>query len=222
MNLIGVRKTVLHSAPQYKDVSMQSSVRAGSFSLSLLLAIQQTAVGQAQKIPEPPRPRMNVAVVEGEGVLNNVRESKPNNVVVIVRDGNRKPIPNASVSFSLPADGPGGTFADGGKALTITSDKDGYATARGLRPNNVAGPYRVQVEATHDQETATATVTQFNTAVESRGGSGKWIAIIAVIGAAAAGVTVAATQGGGNGAPAAPPPTPIGITAGSGSVGPPR
>jgi hypothetical protein len=202
---------------------MQTLIRAGSICLSFLLTLQQPGVMRAQQAPEPPRPQMNVAVVEGEATMSNIRERKAMNVVVIVRDGNRRPISGASVKFTLPADGPGASFANNAKTLTVTSDADGYALARGVRPNAIPGPYRIEVEAQHNNETATASVTQFNMQVESRsGGSGKWIALVAILGAAAAGGTVAATRKNGNGAAPAAPPAPIGIAPGSGSVGPPR
>jgi len=173
---------------------------------------------------------MNIAIVEGEGTINNVRDRKATNVVVIVRDGNRKPIPEASVTFTLPGEGASASFSNGAVTLTVESDKDGYASAQGIRPNTVSGNYQIGIEARHNGETATATATQFNMAVESRGkggggGSGKWIALVAVIGAAAAGGTVAATRSGGSSktavAPAAPS-APIGISPGTGTVGPPR
>lgn len=202
---------------------MHNCVRTGSFWLSLLIAIQQPVSLRAQTVEEPPRPRMNIAVVEGEGTMNNVRDRKPTNVVVIVRDGNRKPIAGAPVTFTLPAEGASATFADGARTVTIQSDKDGYAGARDIRPNTVAGPYRIDVEARHNDETATAAITQFSMAVESRERkSGKWVALAAVLGGAAAGGAFAVTRNGGNKTIAAAPPAAIGITPGAATVGPPK
>jgi hypothetical protein len=169
---------------------------------------------------------MNVVVVEGEAAIHNVREKKTTEVVVLVRDGNRKPLPKASVTFSLPDEGPGGAFADGSKTLTVMTGADGYAVARGIRPNNIPGPFRIQVDANHEGDKASAAVTQFNMSVASSkgGGSGKVLVVLGIVGAAAAGGAVALLRNSNGGSPAQPgaPPTPIGITPGPGTVGPPR
>lgn len=202
---------------------MHKCVRTGSLWLSLSIAIQQPISLRAQTVPEPPRPRMTIAVVEGEGTMNNVREKKPVNVVAIVRDGNRRPMPGVPVTFTVPTEGASATFADGGRTVTVQSDSDGYAGARDIRPNTVAGPYRIDVEARHNDETATATITQFNMSIESRrGGSGKWVALAAVLGGAAAGGAIAVTRNGASRTTAAAPPPAIGITPGAATVGPPK
>jgi hypothetical protein len=163
---------------------------------------------------------MNIVVVQGEAAIHNLREPKPVDIVVRVRDGNRNPVAGASVTFTLPSEGAGAAFPDKTKTATATSDSDGYAIVRGLRPNKIPGSFLIQVEASHEGQNATASVTQFNMNVESGGGgSGKWIAILAVIGAAGAGGAVLATRNGSSPAAAA---TPIGLTPGSSSVGPPR
>jgi hypothetical protein len=172
-------------------------------------------------LPVPPPPRMNIVVVEGEGAVNPVRNRQPRDIIVQVRDGNRNPVAGATVNFTLPVQGPGGEFLNGSRTLTVTSGEDGRATARGFRPNSAPGKVEIRVSASHDQETATVTVTQFNMQV-SRGGSnpGKWIALIGIIGGAAAGGAYAATRGSGSGAAAAP--SIITITPGTGAVGRPR
>jgi hypothetical protein len=200
---------------------MQRFVRTGSGWLSLLVFLHSTNL-RAQAGPEPPRPQMTIAVVEGEGAINNVRDRKPANIVVVVRDGNRRPIPGASITFTIPTESAGAAFADGSKLFSAQSDKDGYASVQGIRPNNAPGPYQIKVEAQHKDETATAAVTQFNMEVASGGGSGKWVALAAIVGAAAAGGAIAVSRGGGNGSTPATTPTSIGIAPGSGTVGPPR
>jgi hypothetical protein len=201
---------------------MHRFLRFVSVSLSLLIAAQ-SPMAYGQELPVP-APRMSIAVVEGAAVIHNLQQRKPVSIVVIVRDGNRRPIPDAAVTFTLPNDGPGGLFAGGTNTLTVQTDAQGYAAAQGLTPNNTPGSFAIQVQSTHEGQTATATVTQFNMAVErAKGGKGKWIAILAVAGGAAAGGAVFGLR---SSSPAAAvpgaAPTPIGITAGSGTVGPPR
>jgi hypothetical protein len=186
----------------------------------LLLVFSSGPMLPAQTIPVPV-PKMNVVVVEGEAAIHNVRDKKTTEVVVLVRDGNRKPISGASVTFTLPPDGASATFPNGARTISVVSNADGYAEARGIRPNGIQGPFAMQVQAEHEGQKAETSVTQFNMNVESsKGGSGKWIAILGVIGAAAAGGAVYALRNGGGSTAA--PPVPIGIVPGPGTVGPPR
>jgi hypothetical protein len=165
---------------------------------------------------------MQIVVLEGEAAIHNVRTRKPVDIVVMVRDANRKPIPGAQVTFTLPDEGAGGTFSGDRNTLSVVSDKDGYAIARQLRPNSIAGPFRIEVDARRNTDTATLSIPQFNMNVaEKRGGSGKWVALALILGGAAAGGAVAATRGG-NSPAAVTAPTPIGITPGAGTVGAPR
>jgi hypothetical protein len=196
--------------------------RSNSVWLCVALAFQQTAMLLAQAVPVPV-PRMNIAVVQGEAAIHNVREQKPVDVVVIVRDGNHKPVPKVSVTFTLPASGATASFANKEKALTVQSDQDGYAIAKSVLPNKTVGSYHIKVEATHEGQTAEASVAQFNmnSVSSSKGVSGKWIAIIAGVGAAAAGGVVIGTRSGGSSSSVVAP-TPIGITPGTGTVGGPR
>jgi hypothetical protein len=202
---------------------MLRTVRPGYVLLSIALTLRSAALVSAQEVAVP-SPRMNVVAVEGEAAIHDMRHRKTSDVVVLVRDGNRKPIARASVVFTLPAEGASATLPNNTKTIAATSNAEGYAVARGIRPNNIPGPFKIHVEAQHQGETATVEITQFNMSVErSKGGSGKWIALVGAIGAAAAGGMVAAQRnGGGNSTPAAAPSPPIGIAPGPATVGPPR
>ena len=185
---------------------MHRRIRFGCICLSVIMALRQPSPIKGQTVPVP-TPKMNVVVVQGEAAIHDVRQRKTSDLVVLVRDGNRNPIPGASVKFILPAEGASAAFPDGAKALEITTNNSGYATARNIRPNNIPGQYAIQVEAQHEGKTATASVTHFNMTVErSKGGSGKWVAILGIVGAAAAGGTVAALRNSnGNSQPVAAP-----------------
>lgn len=214
---------------------MRALVRSGSLWLACWIAVQPLAVrGQSPQAAKPqveatspelavPKPKMNVVVVEGEAAINNIRKQKGNDIAVLVRDGNRNPLPRAAVTFTFPAEGASAAVADGRKTVSVTAGNDGYAVLRGIKPNRVPGTMVVQVEAKHQNQTASTTVTQFNMNVESKGSSAKWVAVLGVVGAAAAGGAVLALRNSSNGSSApVKPPTPIGITPGPGSVGPPR
>jgi hypothetical protein len=108
--------------------------------------------------------------------------------IVQVEDENRRPVAGAAVTFLLPNQGAGASFANGSQSLTITTDAQGRAVARGLRPNNVNGEYQIRVNAVSEGRTATATISQSNaiTAAAAAGGiSAKVLAIIAIAGGAA-------------------------------------
>jgi len=175
---------------------------------------------------QTPAPMLNLVVVEGEGAINNIRQRTARETIVQVQDENHKPVAGAAVVFTLPTDGAGGTFANGAHTLTVTTDNQGQAVARGFRPNHIQGQYQMHVTASHNGQTATAIITQSNVlgaaAAAAAGGiSGKLIAILVIAGAAAAGGAVAATRGGGNNTTTTTV-TPTTIAAGASTVGPPK
>jgi hypothetical protein len=106
---------------------------------------------------EPP---LRVAVVVGEGARNKINQKESVEPVVQVQDANGKPIEGASVVFSLPARGPGGTFDNGGKTLTVTTDPQGRATARSIQVNRLKGSFNIQVVASYQGRSGNAVIAQ--------------------------------------------------------------
>ena len=159
----------------------------------------------AQSIPlqaqnAPAAGKIQIVIVEGEGAINNVRQRVAREPIVQVEDENRKPIAGAAVTFLLPNQGAGATFANGARSLTITTDAQGRAAARGLRPNSVNGQYEIRVNASHQGQTASATISQTNAIAAAAAGIGisaKLLTILAIAGGAVAVGTVAATRGNG-------------------------
>ncbi|HWR53912.1 MAG TPA: hypothetical protein VN428_22565 [Bryobacteraceae bacterium] len=189
----------------------------------------QTMPGLAAQ--EPLEPKLNIVVIEGEGAINNVRQRTAREPIVQVEDQNRKPVAGATVTFLLPRDGAGVAMRDGSRSFTAVTDQNGRATMRGLRPNNVAGQFQIQVNASFQGLTSSAVITQTNMAVAAAaagagagagiGLSAKLIAVLAIAGGAAAtGAVVAATRGGDSPKSTAAPP--IVVTPGTPSVGSPR
>lgn len=197
--------------------------RIVSLSLFVSIFVQTLPLG-AQEAPAAGK--INIVIVEGEGAINNVRQRVAREPIVQVEDENRKPIAGAAVTFLLPNQGAGATFANGARSLTITTDSNGQAVARGLRPNNVNGQYEIRVNASHQGRTASVTISQTNaiTAAAATGGvSAKLIAILAVAGGAvAAGAAVAATRGGNGSSNGAGGPSRTVITPGTPSIGGPQ
>jgi hypothetical protein len=176
-----------------------------------------------------PPTRLEIIVVAGEGVINNVGQRSSRDPVVRIEDENKKPVVGASVVFTLPTEGPSGEFGNGDKSAIVVTDNRGEAAAVGLRLNQVPGKLPIHVNASFRGQTARTNITQFNMDVPGKrakkGSSKKVVAILAIAGAAAAGGVVASTRGSSSATtrptvPAAP--VPITIAPGPGTVGPPR
>ncbi len=195
------------------------------FSLLLCVLMGLPRCGLAQAGQEAPAPaKLNIVIVEGDGAINNVKQRTAREAIVQVEDENRRPIAGAAVLFMLPDSGPGGVFSNGTRTLQVMTDSQGRAAVKGLRVNSTQGKFQIQVQATYQGVTATATITQTNaviTAAAVGGISGKLIAILAIAGGAAAGGAYALTRSNG-GSTTMPPTTPTTISAGAPSVGGPQ
>src|ERR1700683_1413663 len=78
---------------------------------------------------QAPAHTLNLVIVEGDGVINNIRQRTAREPIVQVEDENHKPVAGAAVLFLLPEHGAGGTFADGSHSLTVTTNSAGRASA---------------------------------------------------------------------------------------------
>jgi hypothetical protein len=67
-----------------------------------------------------------IAIKEGDGALNNIRQLKAKEPVVVITDPAGKPIKGAAVSFILPELGASGVFTSGPQQL-VTTDENGVA-----------------------------------------------------------------------------------------------
>lgn len=184
----------------------------------LLSAIPPPLLAQTAEAPT----KLNIVILESEGAVNNVRQRTAREAIVQVEDQNHKPIGGVAVVFLAPNSGAGGSFA-GSQSLTVVTDSQGRAVARGFQPNRATGKYQIRVSASFQGLTASAAINMANVvpAAAAAGGIGatKLLVILAVAGAAAAGGVVAATRGGGGGAAAVRQPTVI--MPGTGVVGAP-
>jgi len=181
-------------------------------------------------VPAMPQaaPKLKISILEGEGAINNIRQRTAREAIVQVTDENDRPVAGAVVLFTLPDRGASGVFANGSTSMTVTTDAQGRAVSTGLRPNNVAGKMEMRVNASHQGQTASTTVSQTNTvgAAAAGAGGGKIAAILAIAGGGAAGAVLATRKkNGGSPAPTpgpTPGPTPTTVSAGTPSIGPPR
>lgn len=172
---------------------------------------------------------LTIQVVEGQGAINNIKRGTAFEPVVEVHDGDGVPLPGAMVTFTLPAMGPSGIFPNGSTTLVSQTDANGRATARGLRPNNVAGQFEIHVTAAFQGQTASLDFTQTNAApaTAEKGSGKKWAILLGIVGGAVAAGAVAAAGGSSSPAPSSPTPTPSdppagSVTPGTPGFGPPR
>lgn len=205
----------------------------------LKYGFKSLAVGLCFLIGLPPAPAqtlptaLNIVVVEGEGAINNVRQRVARDPIVQIEDENHKPVVGAVVVFTLPTEGATGDFGNGEKTMTVQTDKEGKATANGLKLNPVAGKVPIHINASYRGLTARTTITLFSVlppgakpapvrSSSSSGGHGGLIAILVIVGGAAAGGGVYLATKKSSNTPSTPTgptgPTPIGITIGTGTI----
>ncbi len=167
---------------------------------------------------------LKIAVVEGEGALNNIREHTARAPVVRVVDDQERPVAGATVNFVLPDLGSSGFFPEGRTHLTTTTDKDGRAIGRGLRPNNVAGRFQIRISASSEGRYASAVINQVNVAPAAQRKSRAKYIVAALVAGGAAGAIFAA-KGGGSSSSSSNPGGGNGgttVTPGSPVFGPPK
>ncbi len=166
---------------------------------------------------ETQAPKLNVVVLEGNGAINNIRQRVAREIIVQVEDENRKPVSGASVSFTLPDQGPSARFSNDSRNSVVQTDSVGRATVRGLRVNSIPGKMEIRIRASFQGQTASASIVQTNVVVATAAaagaagaataaaGMGKVLAIVAIVaGVAVGGGIAAASRGGGGGTPAPP------------------
>ncbi len=206
----------------------------GYLSAALALTLALPAFTPLRAAPAQETSSLKILVLEGEDAINNIRQRTARDPIVEVQDENNKPVAGAVVTFALPDRGASGTFANGARSLSVTTDAQGRATATGLQPNNVEGAYEIRVSASYQGQLASATIAQSNVlgAAAAAAGAGagvgaaKIAAILAVVGGAVAGGVIYATQQGNGSGPngnGGPPVSRIAnVSPGTPTVGAPR
>jgi hypothetical protein len=143
---------------------------------------------------------LTIRVAEGEGAVYPTGSRATRGLTVLVTDETGRPVEGATVSFTLPAEGPGGVFSSGARTEIAATHADGRAAVWGMQWNRTAGPFEIRITAVKGQARAGVVSSQsLSNAPEVRAaGAGKaraahgghkllWISL-AVAGAAAAGV----------------------------------
>lgn len=183
------------------------------------ICIECSRAGESQNL--------KVTVVAGEGAFNNIRQKLARNPAVLVESPEGKPVPDASVTFRAPLDGPGGTF-DKRSVFTTTTDGEGRAMALGFRPNTIEGRFFIQVRVTAPGgREGTAEIAQTNTRAGGIGaekgprGASRYV-LMAIGGGASVGLSLLLSHRGSGSGSSTPAPVPTPVSVGSISVGGPR
>lgn len=147
------------------------------------------------------QPGLKIVVIEGEGAVNIIQQKTAVAPVVEVRDRNDQPVAGALVSFTING-GRNARFAGGLRSVTLSTNAAGRAAATTATPTG-SGAVQMNVAATFQGQTATATITQSNVATAaqasaasnasggSASGGGLSTGTLTAIGAAAAGGLIA-------------------------------
>jgi hypothetical protein len=176
--------------------------------------------------PAPLAPALQIVILEGEDVSNNIKERTAREPIVQVQDENHKPVAGAVVVFTVTTQSghASGSFLNGAKTFTGETDANGQIRAQGFHPNAHTGQLHINVTASKGQSTAHATIAQTNVveaaaAATSVGISGFVASHVVLVSLVAAGVVV----GGVVGSVVATQENPgTAILAGTGTVGAPQ
>ena len=176
---------------------------------------------RAENVPA----HISIVVVEGEGASNTVRQRVAIDPVVLVEDDDHRPVAGAAVVFALPVSGASGEFYNGAHNLTVLTDDNGRAAARGLKTNDIPGKLQIYVTASYrglrarslinqvveDVAGAKTRVPEYHAA--KSGGKWKWFVLAIAAGGGAGAGYYFATRSSGN---------PISITTGTVAFGSPH
>lgn len=105
---------------------------------------------------------LKIRILEGNSAVNNTTTGLYLPIVVEVRDSNEAPVEGATVTFELPASGPGGVFSDGKTIYVSKSNFQGQAMSQGFQPNNQQGSFQIKVTAVLGRQSGRAVVRQSN------------------------------------------------------------
>jgi len=201
-------------------------MQSQTFRSTVIPLLATLLAATAPELPGAPPPKLNVAIVEGEGAINNIKRRTSRETIVQVEAENHKPVAGAAVAFLLPADGPGGTFTGGAKSASIVTDNAGRAAMPHLQINSNPGSYSIGVYASHAGLASSATISQSSIVGAAAAMSTAGIIGIVAGVAAAGGVALAVVSKGksSNSGPSQPATAATGtVASGGGTVfGPPH
>jgi hypothetical protein len=178
-------------------------LRIGIVALAALAGLQRPALSaqEPQGEEKKSRPKLFIDIVQGQDVVNNVKQRVAREPQIVVYDENHNPVNGATVTFLLPKSGPGASFPGGQSSFTTTTGADGQATAPGLQANNIPGSFKINVVVSSQGSTTTGTIPMANVLAATVAGTSALTTTLIVVAVAGgiAGVTagvILATSGG--------------------------
>lgn len=170
-----------------------------------LIVLQMGSVAPlvAQQGPAPSATpgTLKITPLLGDGAINSIASGVVTAPVVEVRDENDRPVEGATVTFSLPAQGPGGFFVNNAVEYRTRTNVSGQATVAGYRANGQAGQFEIRVTAVYQDRRGEVVIRQTNSTgaialdrepPPKKSSRRKWILISAVTAAAAVAVVLLA------------------------------
>jgi len=169
-----------------------------------------------------------IRLTEGDGAVYAKGSRATRGLAVLITDETGRPVEGATVSFSLPGEGPSGVFSSGARTEIATTHADGRAAVWGMQWNRTPGPFEIRITAVKGQARAGTVSSQFlsdaaevkDAAAPKTHGGHKllWISVI-IAGAAVAGVAGVVAGKGTEAAAAGSAVTPLQIGAPTISLG---
>ena len=191
-------------------------MKAACLAGALVLALSSFAIAQVATL--------QIKITEGDaaGYAAGSRSAHP--LTVQITDEAGQAVSGAAVSFRLPAEGPGGFFANGLRTEVAISDAKGHATVRRMQLNRTPGDFQIRITAAKDMARAGTLVRQSIAGPEPGPGhallpkakSGKkWVVVSLLAAGLAGGVAAGVAARPATPRPPTPPPT---VTIGPPSV----
>lgn len=133
------------------------------FNLICVLAATTAAPPGLWAQPEPRQTgTLRIYVLQGNNVINNTSTRAATSPVVEIRDEDDFPVSGATVTFELPASGPGATFEGGRLSYSNVSDSRGQASAAMMSANQAEGQFVIKVTAQFGELSGMTTIRQTN------------------------------------------------------------
>jgi hypothetical protein len=229
MQGFSLRGRLLRDAPAMLLIAVLPAVLLGQ-EPAPRTPMPQVAVPPAPAPVPPPSAQftgsLSVRILSGDGAVNNVVRYTPNPTEIEVRDEADQLVPGASITFTFPATGPSGRFADSSRTWTTMTDNRGRVLLSRFVPNRLEGSYQILVNATLGERTGTALIRETNVVAVTTAGAPKHLSssakvlIVLGVGAAVAAGSLLAIKGGSVGNNSTVPTTTISI--GTISIGAPH
>ena len=105
---------------------------------------------------------LRIKILDGDGAFNDITRKTGHRMSVEVLDENNQPLMGAEVTFTAPAFGASGTFSNGKRVMTATTNMQGVAQVEPLIPNLTEGRFTIAVTARQGDREGSAVIVQAN------------------------------------------------------------